>query len=101
MEPIGSRKVHVSMTPHSANHAVAISDCITTHLITLERLMNKLMTSLFAATIVGAFSMSAIAADATAAPAAAKKHVAKKHVIKKHHVAKAAAAPAMPAEPAK
>jgi hypothetical protein len=77
--------------------------------------MNKLMTSLFAATIVGAFSMSAIAATAPAAPAAPaasavaekpadapKKHVAKKHAAKKH-VAKAAGAatPAMPAEPAK
>ena len=41
-------------------------------MITLEKQMSKLMSSLVAATIVGAFSMSAIAADAAkAAPAAA------------------------------
>lgn len=89
--------------------------------------MNKLMSSLAAATIVGAFSLSATAADASkAAPAthdvavtsasptmaekpadAPKKHASKK-VDSKKHTAKSeatkshdAAAPAMPAEPAK
>lgn len=86
--------------------------------------MNKLMSSLLAATIVGAFSLSAIAADASkATPAAAstpaasamsekpadapKKHTAEKVVAKKHTAKPAvkksheAATPAMPAEPAK
>ncbi|MHB1214880.1 MAG: hypothetical protein ACYCY9_07825 [Thiobacillus sp.] len=73
--------------------------------------MNKLMSSLVAATIVGAFSMSAIAAEAPkAAPAAvasaekpaaaaAKKHVAKLDAKKMH--AAPVAVPAMPAEPAR
>ncbi|NDP47367.1 MAG: hypothetical protein GZ085_03050, partial [Sulfuriferula multivorans] len=72
--------------------------------------MNKLMSSLVAATIVGAFSLSAIAADASkaehATPAVAvthvsstmaekpadapKKHAAKK-VASKKHAAKSAA----------
>jgi hypothetical protein len=74
---------------------------------TLEKLMNKLMSSLLAATVVGAFSMSAFAAtegkpSPAAAPASdaavtAEKPAAAPH--KKHkHVAKAdtkkAAAPA-------
>ena len=75
--------------------------------------MSKLMSSLVAATIVGAFSMSAIAADAPkAAPAvaAAEKPAAAPKKVQKavKHSAKAeekkgheAAAPAIPAEPAK
>jgi hypothetical protein len=109
----GICKVHVSMTRHSDRHAVAIRDCMPTHLITLEKLMSKLMTSLVAATIVGAFSMSAFAAEATKAtpatpagattpaaekPAAAPKKATKKRV--KKHATKATTS-ATPAEPAK
>jgi ribosomal protein L12E/L44/L45/RPP1/RPP2 len=72
--------------------------------------MNKLMSSLIAATIVGAFSMSAIAADAAKAtpatgaaekPAAAPKKAqsTKKHTVKAEE--KKSDAAAMPAEPAK
>jgi hypothetical protein len=68
--------------------------------------MNKLMSSLIAATIVGTFSLSAIAADVPAAattaekPAAApqKAHSTKKHTS--HTAAKKPDAAAMPAEPA-
>jgi hypothetical protein len=72
------RKVRVSMTLHSGRHAVAIRDCMPTYLITLEKLMSKLMSSLVAATIVGAFSMSAMAADAAKAAPAAASAVAEK-----------------------
>ena len=64
--------------------------------------MNKLMSSLVAATIVGAFSMSATAADAAkATPAAADKHakVSVKHTVKAEE--KKSDAAAMPAAPAK
>lgn len=75
--------------------------------------MNKLMSSLVAATIVGAFSLSAIAADAPkSAPAAAITATAeklataieKKHTkadAKKAEASAAAAAPAAPATPSK
>ena len=61
--------------------------------------MNKLLSSLVAATIAGAFSLSAMAADAPAAPAngattAAEKPAAapkKAHKKVKKHVKKAAA----------
>jgi hypothetical protein len=87
------RKVHVSIASHSAIHALASCRLHTTDLNTLEKQMNKLMSSLIAATIVGAFSLSAIAADAPAAPAAAtaaekpaaapkKAHSTKKHTTK-------------------
>ena len=68
--------------------------------------MNKLMSSLVAATIVGAFSLSAIAADAPAAPAAAEKPAAAPKKVKHHkkHTAKVSAKKtgeaAAPAEPA-
>jgi len=54
--------------------------------------MSKLMSSLVAATVVGAFSMSAFAADAAkAAPAAAEKPAAAQKDAKKSmkHTAKA------------
>jgi hypothetical protein len=65
--------------------------------------MNKLMSSLIAATIVGTFSLSAIAATTPAAekPAAAphKASTTKKQIS--HTEAKKSDAAAMPAEPAK
>jgi hypothetical protein len=80
-------------------------------MITLEKLMNKLMSSLVAATLVGAFSLSAVAAEtaktipaaaATAEkPAAAPKKAqeAKKHVVKaEEKKGLEAAAPAAPAK---
>jgi cytoskeletal protein RodZ len=78
--------------------------------------MSKLMSSLVAATVVGAFSMSAFAAtDAKPAPASApaaataaekpadapvKKHTAKTEKKKVHTEAAAPAAPEAPAAPA-
>ena len=64
--------------------------------------MNKLMSSLIAATLVGAFSMSAIAATPVAEKPAAAPHKAnstKKHTL--HAEAKKTDAAAMPAVPAK
>jgi hypothetical protein len=71
--------------------------------------MSKLLSSLVAATIVGAFSMSAIAADAATPapagatavaekPAAAPKKKVKKHAAKVQKKKAEAAAPAMPAD---
>jgi hypothetical protein len=96
-------KVHVSIASHSAIHAVAIPQiAYPPNLNTLEKHMNKLMSSLIAASIVGAFSMSAIAAAPAAEKPAAAPH--KASTTKKqtsHTEAKKSDAAAMPAEPAK
>jgi hypothetical protein len=92
-----ARKVRVSMALHSGRHAVAIRDGMP--LDHMEKLMSKLMSSLVAATIVGAFSMSAFAADAaTSAPAAAEKPAA--HKSTKSHTKHAARSHSKKAEAA-